>query len=146
MTEEHWLDAGVLACTHCGFKMSWVDRSPFHDDHKLYCDRCPRAVEIGYYSPQYRKAMESLPAERTWELVMQTIEPLLKSCVCEGRFRASAPGRCFSCGTVAEEAAGKDLSPYIGCEDEDRDPTEEEQAKYDRFESEFIIQKDIWVE
>src|SRR4051812_16096042 len=97
MSDAHWLDAGVIACAKCGFQMYWIESSPFYDGHKLHCDSCPRAVEINYYDPRYMKALEELKTERSWEKVMEIVEPLLKSCVCGGRFRGSAPKRCYSC-------------------------------------------------
>jgi hypothetical protein len=47
---------------------------------------------------------------------------------------------------VVPAAAGKDLAPYVGCEDGARDPTSAEQAAYDAFEAEFIRRDRLWAE
>ena len=144
MDGDNWLEAEVLGCPGCGARLFAVLHSPFCDDYRLYCDRCPRAVEVSYYGPVCKAALDQLPGQRAWEEIMATIEPLLRPCSCGGRFRGDAPRRCFVCGAVVPEAARKDLSPYIGCEDGSHDPTPEEQAAYDRFEAEFIRRERLW--
>jgi hypothetical protein len=115
------------------------------DDHRLYCDRCPRAIEISYYDPFYQRATEGLPENHTWKEAMARVEPLLKPCSCGGRFSATDQRHCFVCGSPVPEASGKDLSPYTGCEDTDRDPNPDEQAAYDRFEAEFLRTEGLWI-
>ena len=144
--DDNWLEAEVVACPGCGEQLFAVLHSPMCDDHRLYCDRCPRAVEVSYYDPVLRREVDQLPAEHSWEQVMAAIEPLLRPCRCGGRFRGLAPRHCFRCGAEVPAAAGKDLSPYTGCEDADRDPTPEEQAAFDRFEAEYIRRKRLWVD
>ena len=77
---------------------------------------------------------------------MAALEPLLRLCACGGRFRGSAPRRCFACGVEVPSASGKDLTPAIGCFDGSRDPTDDEQAAYDRFEAEFVSRKKLWAD
>ena len=57
------------------------------DDNRLYCDRCPRAIEVSYYDPVLRREVGQLLALHSWEQVMAAIEPLLGSCRCGGLFR-----------------------------------------------------------
>lgn len=112
------------------------------DEHS---DRCPRAVEVSYYDTILCREVDRLPAQHTWEQVMAAIEPLLRPCRCGGRFRGLAPRRCFACGAEVPTADRKDLSPYTGCEDADRDPSPDEQAAFDRFEAEYIKREHLWV-
>jgi hypothetical protein len=143
--DDNWLDAEVVACPGCDARLFAVVHSPMCDDHRLYCDCCPRAIEVSYYDPVLYRVVDQLPAKHTWEQVMTAIEPMLRQCRCGGRFRGLAPRHCFACGEEVPAAAGKDLSPYTGCEDADRDPTEQEQALYDRFSADFISRERPWV-
>ena len=144
MAEDNWLDGAVIACPACGILLFRVIHSPFCDDHRLYCDRCPRAIEISYYDANYSRILNTLGQSHAREQIMAATEPLLKPCVCGARFRDAAPRHCFACGVVVPEAAMHDLSPYTGCEDSDRDPTTEERAEYDSFEAAFIGREDLW--
>lgn len=146
MADDNWLDAAVIECPACGMQLFRAIHSPFCDDDRLYCDRCPRAIEISYYDSNYGRILADLGPAYTREQIMAAVEPLLKSCVCGGRFRDKSPRRCFACGAIVPDAARHDLSPYIGCEDSDRDATAEEQAKYQKFETAFIGRGDVWAQ
>src|SRR5947209_6339576 len=93
-TRDNWLEAEVVGCPGCGTRLYAVLHSPFCDDYRLYCGRCPRAVEVGFYDPLCRAAVDNLPAGRTWEQTMAAIEPLRRPCGCGGQFRGAAPRRC----------------------------------------------------
>jgi len=144
MADNDWLDPAVIACSRCGAMLFRVIHSPFCDDFRLYCDRCPRAIEISYHDPNCARILSTLGQGHTREQIMAAMEPLLRPCTCGGRFRDAASRHCFACGAVVPEAATHDLSPFTGCEDSDRDPTQEEQAAYDRFEATFIGHDDLW--
>jgi hypothetical protein len=144
MADDNWLDAAVIICPGCGTRLFRVIHSPFCDDHRLYCDRCPRAIEISYYDQNYGKVLVTLGQGHTREQIMAAMEPLLRPCRCGGRFRDTSPRHCFTCGAVVPEAPTHDLSPYTGCEDSNREPTEEEQAAYDKFDAAFIGRENLW--
>jgi hypothetical protein len=148
MADDNWLDAAVIACPNCGIRLFRVIHSPFCDDHRLYCDNCPRAIEISYYDANYSRILNSLGQDQTAasrrEQIMAAMEPLLKACKCGGRFRDTSPRHCFTCGAVVPEAATHDLSRYTGCEDSGREPTREEEAVYHSFEADFIGREDLW--
>jgi hypothetical protein len=145
MSDDNWLDAAVIACPGCKVRLFRVIHSPFCVDYRLYCERCPRAIEISYYDTVYSKLLNALGEGQTREQIMAAMEPLLKPCKCGGHFRDTAPRHCFACGTAVPEAATHDLSPYTGCEDSGRDPTAEEQAVYDQFEAAFIGRENVWI-
>ncbi|MEZ6141003.1 MAG: hypothetical protein R3B84_10565 [Zavarzinella sp.] len=145
MVDENWLDAAIIICPKCDARLFRVIHSPFCDDYRLYCDQCPRAVEISYYDPNFSTLMNSLGQDPERQDIMAAMEPLLKPCLCGGHFHDQAPRHCFDCGMMIIEAANYDLSPYIGCEDTTREPTAEEQAKYDSFERTFIGRDDLWI-
>lgn len=142
--EDNWLEAEVVACPGCGERLFAVLHSPFCDDYRLYCDRCPRAVEVSFYDPVCMAAVDALPVARTWESTMAAIEPLLRPCRCGGRFRGDAPRYCFLCGAEVPAAARKDLSPHYEGVELGREPTEAEQSAYDRFEAEFVGRENLW--
>lgn len=144
--DDNWLDAEVVDCPGCAAQLYAAIHSPMCDDYRLYCDRCPRAIEVSYYDPVLCRVEDRLPAERTWEQIMAAIEPLLRPCQCGGRFQGLAPRHCFVCGTEVPSASGKDVYPYVGWEDANRDPTDEEQAAFDRFEAEFIERERLWAD
>jgi hypothetical protein len=144
--DDNWLEAGVVGCPGCGTRLYAVLHSPFCDDYRLYCDHCPRAVEVSFYDPVCKTAVDRLPADRTWEQMMAAFEPLLRPCECGGRFRGNAPRRCFACRAVVPAATGKDLSLYSDGVDGSRDPTGEELAAFERFEGEFIRRDGMWAE
>ncbi len=106
--DDNWLDAEVVACPGCGERLFAVVHSPMCDDHRLYCDRCPRAIEVSYYDPVLRCEVDQLLARYSWEQVMAAIEPLLGSC----RFRGLTldrpverkPGRAVRIRTTGEYA------------------------------------------
>jgi hypothetical protein len=50
--DDNWLDAAVIVCPGCGMRLFRVIHSPFCDDHRLYRDRCPRAIECGAIVPE----------------------------------------------------------------------------------------------
>ena len=144
MDDDNWLEAEVIACPSCGLRLYAVLHSPMFDDFRLYCDRCPRAVEVSFYDSVCMDAVDRLPDERTWKQAMAAIEPRLRPCWCGGKFRGDAPRHCFTCGAAVPAAELKDLSPYTGCEDADRDPSPEEQATFGVFEAEFIGREGLW--
>ncbi len=142
--DDNWLQAEVITCPQCGERLFAVAHSPFCDDYRLYCDRCPRAVEVSFYDPVQLEAVSALPKGPTWEQTIAAIEPLLRPCQCGGQFRGKAPRHCFRCGATVPAAADKDLLPhYVGTEP-DGDPTAEEQEQFDRFEADFVQRKDLW--
>jgi hypothetical protein len=150
LDEEGWLRPRVIACPQCATRLFRVDHSPFDDAYLLYCDRCPRAAEVSFYDPGMDRVRRELTRENIpdpgYEALMRGIEARLLPCSCGGRFRHDASRRCFHCGAeVVTGEPGVDLSPYTGCEDQqDRDPTDEEQAVYDRFVAEFIRKEGHW--
>src|SRR5438445_8608145 len=143
MADDNWLDAAVIACPACGVRLFRVIHSPFCDDHLLYCDQCPRAIEISYYDANYDRILNTLGQGHTREQIMAAMEPLLKPCVCGGRFRDTAPRHGFACGAIVPEAAVHDLFPYTGCEESDRGPTAQEEAQYHKFEATFIGRENL---
>ena len=144
---DNWLRTKVLDCQSCGARLFRVDHSPFCDDYRLYCDSCPQAIEISFYDKALDAIQKGLPSGHDRIQLMQAIEPRLRPCSCGGHFKDHSPRRCFSCKSIviAEDAAGVDLSPYTGVEDQDREPTETEQRQFDAYLREFVHHdEDLW--
>jgi hypothetical protein len=141
-----WLRPEAFDCPKCGVRLFRVDHSPFCDDYRLYCDGCPRAIEVSFYDPVLAAAQKGQPDGNARERLMNAIEPLLRPCVCGGRYRDRAARRCFRCNSavIVEEAAGIDLLPYVGCEDQNRDPTDDEIERHEAFEREYVRTTELW--
>jgi hypothetical protein len=45
---DDWLRPRLLDCPKCALRLFRIDHSPMMDDYRLYCDRCPRAIEISF--------------------------------------------------------------------------------------------------
>lgn len=143
-TDENWLRAAVVHCPSCNAKLFRVDHSPFYDCWLLYCDCCPTAVEISYYDSRIASLRSQLNEDFDGGKLLEGIEKGLNLCTCGGSFRVTSPRRCFQCATIVLNESGADLSPYTGCENEDRDPTAEEQARYEAFEERFVRKSNLW--
>jgi hypothetical protein len=131
MDEDNWLELEQLVCKGCGAKLAAMLHSPFCDDYRLYCDRCPQAIEVSYYDPGLRRLLGD---RSDWVAVMAVIESALQGCGCGGRFRGDAARRCFDCGAVVQLAAGKDLMPDFWADlDVDR-----AQVQWDEFAAKFL--------
>ena len=53
--EDDWLNGRPIVCTSCGYQLYRVDHSPFDDGWLLYCDCCPRRVDVSFYDPVVRQ-------------------------------------------------------------------------------------------
>jgi hypothetical protein len=110
--DDNWLNGQQLRCPECGEELYLIDHSPFYDGYYLYCDRCPKRVDVSIYDPVMRDA----PSVSYSEL-MAWIECRLRPCDCGGSFRHDAPRRCHQCGTVlsgVDPADGVDVWPGDG--------------------------------
>lgn len=149
--DDNWLHASVFPCPHCGTQLFRVDRSPFADDYRIYCDRCPNSVEFSYYDDvclQFdRDHRTDIPDPgHRWLALRDFIEAHLRSCDCGGSYRFNAARRCPTCGQpVVVNEPWVDLYPSInGIEMEDRDPTPQEQDMYGRYSTAHMRTRDIW--
>lgn len=142
---DDWLQPRIIECPSCKFQLFQVGHSPFCDDYRLYCNRCPCAIEISFYDLTLVTIQNGVIVGDRSHL-MAAIEPRLLPCKCGGRYLDNAPRRCFGCGNavIVEDAAGIDLSPYFGADFEGRDPTPDEQAKYDQYLEEFVRTDCVW--
>jgi hypothetical protein len=148
--DEHWLRPKVIECPRCGVRLFRVEISPFYDCYFLWCDQCPRRVEVSFYDEpmkQIQAEVAKQDKESRYEPLMRAIENRLQSCVCGGHFRHDSPRRCFSCNfEVIVGDTAMDLSPCTGWEDHpERDPTAEEEERYNRFQREFVRKDSLWL-
>lgn len=146
--DENWLHAGFVNCPRCLARLYRVDHSPMSDDYCLYCELCARSVEVGFYDPVFQQiaTAEQARGDKSYLTLMSSIEERLRPCDCGGHFKHDAVRRCYVCQyPVLRGASGVDLWPDIGCPFlDDRDPTPEEIAFYDRFQAEYIRKDNIW--
>lgn len=145
-SRDNWLSAQLFECPACRASLYRVDHSPLCDDDRLYCDQCPRAVEISLHDARFTAIQRSMTDPTRRDLLVAATEPLLRACVCGGRFRDNAPRRCRFCTepAVRDQPAGVDLYPGFVGEIGDREPTDAEQRRFDAFEAELVRKDDIW--
>ena len=55
MEDDNWLNKSNINCPQCKKELTIVDHSPFDDSCRLYCNSCPKRVEISYYDEVYNK-------------------------------------------------------------------------------------------
>ena len=147
---NNWLRPSVITCPDCGIHLFRVDRSPFDDHYRLYCDRCPKQAEISFYDAGMNAIRDAIVKQNRnidHSSLMQGIESRLNRCVCGGSFRAGAARRCYHCKAEVVTDSGVDVSIYTGCEDQqDRDPTPEEMTAYETWLAEYVRTSDLWSE
>ncbi|MDA0587679.1 MAG: hypothetical protein O2820_05300 [Planctomycetota bacterium] len=141
-SDDNWLNASVINCPSCAEKLFRVDHSSFYDEWHLPCGACAKWAEVSSCDPRAAELRSNVGNE--FEHLIAAIEESLKPCTCGGRFNHAAARRCFKCGSVVVAELGVDVSIYTGCENEDRDPTDEEQSRFDRFEAEFARRTNLW--
>ncbi len=147
-TPDNWLHAERFNCPQCHELLFRVDHSPFYDSYFLYCERCANRAEVGFYDSVYETIFSHIITEQegTALALMRAIEQRLKPCSCGGRFRYDAPRRCHRCfSEVIANAPGVDLWPgYYDVDVDERNPTDEEIALVEEFETNHLHQSDVW--
>jgi hypothetical protein len=142
---DDWLNGRVIVCTSCGYQLYRVDHSPFDDGWLLYCDRCPRRVDVSFYDPVVRQIEDDLRASgsMTHQALMVRVAARLRPCDCGGRYRNDAPRRCVRCFAHLQEvtpASGVDVWPAWP----NHEPTDAELAEQQAFISAFVRSDDLW--
>lgn len=128
-SDNNPLDNRDITCAQCKATLGWVLHSPFYDEHYLYCDSCPRRVEVSFYDPETVKINEQFFSEEVaddgenknedevWAAYFMALEERLAPCPCGGTFRHNAPRRCLYCSAVIpEDPDGRDVWPGDGNE------------------------------
>lgn len=142
--DDNWLNAKVVQCPNCKTSLFQVDHSPMLDNWRLYCDGCPKSVEVSFYDKVVETIRLKFPAASHLNEFFEEIQNQLKDCVCGGRYRFNAVRRCFECGSSVVDDPNVDLYVLTGCELDDRDPTAEEEAIYLDWEKRFVVEKGVW--
>ena len=141
-SDDNWLDAAHLACPSCCAALFRVIHSPYCDNWRLYCDACPIAIEVSFYDSHVAelraRAGDGNPA------LLDAISRDLAPCTCGGTFHYAAARRCFSCKSAVVTDAGVDLFPFTGCEMSGDDPTDDQWAIFEDYESQFLVPTAVW--
>ena len=149
MSDDNWLGAEVFDCPNCKNKLFKVGHSPFADDDVFYCDSCPKRVDVSFYDKRSMKITDEFSSDgkTLWENKIKAIESHLRECDCGGKFNYHSPRRCPYCSApVVVETSSFELYPAYFYYEEDRDPTQIEREKVEKFTNEFIITNNIWKE
>lgn len=137
---ENWLHSAVIQCPKCALDLWRVDHSPFFDCYRLYCQECPKSVEVSFQGGPGRGLSESEVAR------------LLRPCDCGVRFDPCAARRCARCNTpvlMGEDALGVDLDPSFGCTLETLETLDlapEQELAMETHQAEFVRTSNLWLE
>ena len=139
---DNWLNEAHFGCARCGTRLVRVDHSPMYDEWLLYCDRCPRRVEVGFYDPALTR-LRDRPTGYAEQMAL--IEARLRPCPCGGQFRHDAPRRCHACGTAVVHEPDVDVWPEIGWPERgDAGLTDQDQSRWEAWEAAFVVRDDLW--
>ena len=143
--EDNWLNAQIVDCPQCKEKLYRVDPLPFFDSDFFYCDSCAKRVEVSFYDNVRKQILSKFGDNKDQYQNIQEVENELRPCDCGGNFKYHAPRRCIYCATIViDEGGGIDIYPSYASIDEDKEPTKDEQEKYERFESKSTRTENIW--
>jgi hypothetical protein len=142
------LNAVIIPCPQCQSQLYRVDHSPFYDSYFLYCDTCANRAEVDFYDPVFLAITNELTERGHLDYAtrMAAIEARLRPCSCGGHFRHDAARRCHIClAPVLSGELDVDLWPEVyGINVDERDPTGEEAAQAEAFDTQHIRREHIW--
>lgn len=93
--EDTWLNSHLMSCPNCKEELQICDHSPFESSYVLYCDSCPKRVDVSVYEkPINNQTFDDI---KIYEEKMLFIEQRLQPCDCGGHFRLTAKRRCLHC-------------------------------------------------
>lgn len=102
--DSNWLEEDIIQCPNCNKDLLWIEHSPFENGYYLYCDSCPKRVELSIYDKTFNEIQDSLTAElgnafrdRYFEFLMPVVERKLAPCDCGGKYLFEAIRRCVYC-------------------------------------------------
>ncbi|WP_431922116.1 hypothetical protein [Micromonospora wenchangensis] len=140
--DDNWLNGEEIVCPQCHERLYRLDHSPLLDCYYLYCDGCPRRVDVSYYDSTCTAIVDALPGrDGTRSTLMNALEARLRRCDCGGRFRDSAPRRCHRCSAVLTaigDPCGVDVWPAWWADETDTDSLEE------AFTARYFRTEDLW--
>ena len=144
--KEDWHRPKILACPGCGISLLRVNRWPLEEAWRIYCESCPRSVEVAYNDKAVAEVHALYSMAKDLEAFRRELERRLKACDCGGRYRFRAARRCHGCGVVITDEPDVDLFHHPGNElaPEPRNPTAAQRAAYDEWRARFIKTKDLW--
>jgi len=138
MEEDNWLNKEHIQCPNCKKELLICDHSPMENSCRLYCDSCPRRVDIGLYESVYDD-IENYK-NLSYNEVLIELEKRLDTCKCGGSFQLNAKRRCLHCNHALDlkEEQNVWLSEYWNEFD-----SEEEEESIEKKMNEFIV-KPMW--
>ena len=91
-------------CDKCGKKFEYyLIHNGFNESAYAYCDKCGRTAILDYHSKLVPKGVEV----GYGQVIEPALEPLLRTCDCGGRFKASAAPRCPHCRSELSASEAK---------------------------------------
>ncbi len=97
LEDDNWLNKKYINCPSCNETLLVCDHSPFEHSYRLYCNTCPKRVDIGLYEPVYDE-IESVD-DLSYDNLLLEFEKRLEKCSCGGQFKLNAARKCLHCHT-----------------------------------------------
>ena len=148
--DDHWLASYSVHCEKCQATLLMLEHSPFENGYYLYCDTCPRRVDVSVYDSAFQEIEQQVSDTHTAQemdsnylgLVMPAVEARLRPCACTGHFKFGITPRCLYCATpVANAREGFNVWPA------DHDDADTEQTQRDEaLLQQLILNEDLWQE
>ena len=143
--DDHWLASYTVHCEKCRAELLMLEHSPFENGYYLYCDTCPRRVDVSVYDSVFQEIEKQIKKAHTAQelednylaLVMPAVEARLRPCSCTGHFKHGTTPRCLHCGTsITDAQEGFNVwFPDHGDADIER---------YEALMQQLILSEDLW--
>ena len=145
--DDHWLASYSVHCETCQAELLMLEHSPFENGYYLYCDTCPKRVDVSVYDSIFQQIERQVRAahspneieEHYLARVMPAVEARLRPCSCGGHFRHGARPRCLHCGTPVADAR-EDFNVWFP------DHRDADIARYETLIQQLILSEDLWQE
>ena len=103
--KDDWLKSDFIQCQNCKADLLWIEHSPFENSYYLYCNSCPKRVDVNVYDSIFRKIEDGIKEEvgeelfrvKYFDLIMPVVEENLAPCECGGKYLFEAIRRCVYC-------------------------------------------------
>lgn len=103
-SDEEWLKQDIIQCPNCEEDLLWIEHSPFENGYYLYCNSCPKRVDVSIYDETFSEIEDSLAEKfgdsfrgNYFETIMPIVEERLTPCECGGKYISEAIRRCVYC-------------------------------------------------
>jgi len=132
MKDDNWLNKKYIKCPSCNEELQICDHSPYEHSYRMYCNLCPKRVDIGVYNSIFEKVKNHKTL--SYEELLTEFENRLQKCECGGSYKLDSKRRCLHCESPLDlnEEQNVWLAAYWKefDNDEEEDKIEEKMNKF----------------